>query len=171
MNFFSCGAVNACAQHDDKSGHEAEMHEFILMRRSERVCSTLDTMKKRRHEAEMHEFILMPRSECVCLLPPPTPPPTPSPPPPPYTQPPTHPPPRRGATEKQLNRRETTRRPVAALATNRILESMDKDALGLLVSFGKDSCNIIFRGTLEAPFWEAMVTLTLLTLLVCDHPH
>ena len=38
MNLFSCGAVNACAQHDEKSRHEAEMHEFILMRRSERVC-------------------------------------------------------------------------------------------------------------------------------------
>ena len=38
MNLFSCGAVNACAQHDEKSRHEAEMHEFILMRRSESVC-------------------------------------------------------------------------------------------------------------------------------------
>ena len=26
------------AQHDEKSRHEAETHEFILMRRSERVC-------------------------------------------------------------------------------------------------------------------------------------
>ena len=31
---------NACAQHDEKSRREAEMHEFLLMRRSERVCST-----------------------------------------------------------------------------------------------------------------------------------